>query len=54
MGNSKMKTVLITGVAGNVGSALAEALLRQNNYSIILSSTIILCKKSSSGFAISL
>jgi len=35
MGNSKMKTILITGVAGNVGSALAEALLILNDYSII-------------------
>ena len=30
-----MKTVLITGAAGNIGSALANALLKKNEYSIL-------------------
>lgn len=30
-----MKTILITGVAGNIGSALAQALLKKDNYYII-------------------
>lgn len=30
-----MKSVLITGVAGNIGSALAQALLKKGNYKVI-------------------